>query len=1595
VQITSHLSKDATDQLGSAITDLSIGTTKSSSTLLAALAPVAGELQLVQGSAVDAASATSLLQAAMRLTTSSGGDLSRNVKSLTDLLLVYHLKTADAATVSDTLFQAHASLGIGVDRLAMMLQRLQPRIAGSGVSMSTLLAIVTKMTPAAGTGTRALMSVGSILQSLQQPSQTAADSLAKLHITLTNSQGQFLGFEAVLGKIHDAYIKMAKPADRAAFLTELFGRNANLAKSLVEGGIDSIRQAEAALQGHGTAAEAAAIKGAELGSQIDKLKTSIESMATAIGRILVPMLTTVIGYVRPIIDEIARWVAANPELATGLLAAAGAIGALVAGLAVTGPVLGALSTAMELVGGPVLAAIAGFLLLQEVLSSMPGVLKPLQPLFDSLSAAVAIVGPVMASLFGALSDFVKGRGSIEAVGRALGNLGAALGQALSGILGALGDIAGKIIAWAAAMIPIWAAALEKWAGAFIAWIGPMIPQFLAGLGSFIVGVLGWIGQQVPALTKTLIGWVEAFVNWIAPMAAQALTALGAWLGGILGWVAKQLPSVVSAILDWVVSTAKALAGDLAEWTKAFVDWIAPIAQQALVALGRWIGDLTSWIAQQVGVIADHVGKWAGAFIDWVATLLPKLIDGLNGMIDKVAAWIGDSGTIKNLSAGLVDWIAPFVAWAGDAAIKVVAGLVLGLGAEIVKEGPQIAGAVISGGVQIITGLAQGIIAHPEILAGAIALAFAGGAVVGAIRLAGAAAAVIYTTAMRLEETIQNAIGAAWQGLQTGVIKAAGFVAGAVYGAAMEMAEVVLDVVSDAWTEVVQKPAVHVAVATAASVAGAVYGGVENFVKPLAGGLATAWAAAGADPAVIGAASAAGAEAGAANAAAAGAETAVLYGPGGQIISTIERGAPAVAEGAGAAGLMAGKTFGARLVQNFMGSMQELPVVGGAFAQLAGSSIGRLLTLGFSAGIVLLDVVLLQKLADTYNEWKAKIQQQGAALATQTATFVKNATLAQLQAARAAVVQAQHDVAMADPTGIFSGDAEKGLQGQLDTIDLKINLDMSNVDLRAKVAQLQDEARNQSGRGFGISDAVKRDLALAQQALDQQQNAFGASLGRQRGFLKMAADETFKVIPDAAWQAHASAVEAAFKTPGDMAAALKQGRDKVKTEADALRAALKAAAELPTLRADLAKDQAALLAAEKAHNTALATQLKTDIAGINKQILDDVGLLGPSVAEQMSTLRSQYTQAQLDLKTALALGRPDLVLAAQQEISDIQAQWDLLGPAAQKAGLSVPEGLKQGLFTPITTNIPYITAIKTQIAGLPPFAHTAGFQTATQFQTAVSSITATAAKEKIPVIAAVRGAMTAIKADAYGYGQAAATNWNAGFTSIPPQADGFAGKISALLKLASPAKEGPLSEAGGPGAWGQALARNYRTGFEQIAPQAITAVRSLSNSIGVALRSGNSYAWGYHLMADFAEGIRAGIPLITSSVHLAASKIAALLKLASPAEEGPLSVGGPEAWGARFDELFARGLLGGEMGNAANTVAAALSARFSGLGPTAGGFFPGGGPAFGLATATAAGGQKEEHIHIYLDGQEIKGFVSRVMFEEERRHAGPAVAGSAF
>lgn len=335
LQNQANLTDAAAQQISGAILDMGRSSLFSAQEMITALAPVAGRLEQLTGTALTLSDAQSVLTNSSNLAAASGSKLAESTNALVAVMLAYKVPVAEAATVSDQLFNASRLTGIGVNELATVIDRLHERLGIAAPSLADTAALLESVTAHGLTGSRGLLVVTSALDKLTSGSKEVNKTLRDLGIGVFDSQGNFIGLRNVIAELGPVYAKLT--AEQQANTSQALFGNQTLTQTILDG-LGTYDKYVAANKEAGTSAKDAARQAATLAGQFAIFKNDVESLAIAFGDKLLPVIHGFIDVIHPIEQAVEHSDTAMTILATTvgvtLVAAIGLSAVAFAGLAV-------------------------------------------------------------------------------------------------------------------------------------------------------------------------------------------------------------------------------------------------------------------------------------------------------------------------------------------------------------------------------------------------------------------------------------------------------------------------------------------------------------------------------------------------------------------------------------------------------------------------------------------------------------------------------------------------------------------------------------------------------------------------------------------------------------------------------------------------------------------------------------------------------------------------------------------------------------------------------------------------------------------------------------------------------------------------------------------------------------------------------------------------------------------------------------------------------------------------------------------------------------------------------------------------------------
>ena len=340
---------------------------------------------------LNAEEAAAALAPAMNLAAGEGGNLDTVSAGLVATINGFGGSFSEAGTYADVFANACNNSALNVDSLSSAMSVAAPVFSAAGYSVNDAALYMGVMANAGIEAEQAANSLKTGLARLVSPPKEAAEAMDKLGISVTNSDGTMKDSTQIQEELHDAFSGLSE-SEQLAAASAIFGKN-QMAPwlALINTAPSDVTKLSNALDQQGTTTEMASAMMGGFGGSIEKLKSSIDVLATSLGEALAPTIQQVADFIQGLVDKFNSLSPAQQETIAkiGLLVAAlGPVITIVGGItSVIGTVVGAIGTVITAV-----SAVAG------VLSAGGGAAAALGAAIAALGGPVTVVTGIIVGL---------------------------------------------------------------------------------------------------------------------------------------------------------------------------------------------------------------------------------------------------------------------------------------------------------------------------------------------------------------------------------------------------------------------------------------------------------------------------------------------------------------------------------------------------------------------------------------------------------------------------------------------------------------------------------------------------------------------------------------------------------------------------------------------------------------------------------------------------------------------------------------------------------------------------------------------------------------------------------------------------------------------------------------------------------------------------------------------------------------------------------------------------------------------------------------------------------------------------------------------
>ncbi|MED3649949.1 phage tail tape measure protein [Heyndrickxia sporothermodurans] len=290
-------STDQFNDMRDAALDLGAKTSKSASEVADAMTELAAK-------GFDANQVISAMPGIIAAAEASGEDLALTSDTVASALNGFELAASDAGHVADVLAVAANESAAGIQDMQYAFKYSAPIAHSLKMSLEELASATSIMADSGIKGEQAGTTLRGGLVQLLKPAEKTSKLMESLGITVTDSNGKFIGLSGVIRNFQKS-MKGMNDTQKLSTLAQIVGTEAASGfLTLMQAGPAKIDKMTKSLENSaGASKETAAKMKAGIGGALEQLSGAFETMAINIGTALVPAITTVAGW----LENLANW----------------------------------------------------------------------------------------------------------------------------------------------------------------------------------------------------------------------------------------------------------------------------------------------------------------------------------------------------------------------------------------------------------------------------------------------------------------------------------------------------------------------------------------------------------------------------------------------------------------------------------------------------------------------------------------------------------------------------------------------------------------------------------------------------------------------------------------------------------------------------------------------------------------------------------------------------------------------------------------------------------------------------------------------------------------------------------------------------------------------------------------------------------------------------------------------------------------------------------------------------------------------------------------------------------------------------------------
>lgn len=308
----------------------------------------------IVGAVADPTVRIALLNVAVKTSEAGASDLTTTTAALITVMNGYGLSADKAAWASDVMTQT-VGRGVGtMDELAGALPPVVALAADMGINFNDIASYLALSTTKGFSFSEAGTQMRAAMVALKNPNETMIAGLKEIGFKSGDAAVEALGLKGTYDKLATTTVAntdgLAKMTGSVEALTGVMVLTDKGSDGFLDGfktGLDGATEAAQKIQRESPAATFAL------------MSSKAQELSITAGNVLLPVLQDIGDAVIPLVDNIIKWMNANPQLAGTMIAVAGGAVLLGPALMIVGTALKGVGIAFAVMTGPMLPVIIG------------------------------------------------------------------------------------------------------------------------------------------------------------------------------------------------------------------------------------------------------------------------------------------------------------------------------------------------------------------------------------------------------------------------------------------------------------------------------------------------------------------------------------------------------------------------------------------------------------------------------------------------------------------------------------------------------------------------------------------------------------------------------------------------------------------------------------------------------------------------------------------------------------------------------------------------------------------------------------------------------------------------------------------------------------------------------------------------------------------------------------------------------------------------------------------------------------------------------------------------------------------------------------